>query len=211
MNAAEPIDALHWTAQTRLRQGWEGLQWQFAQWLKSGQGNDSPQWGWLLPILLWTLRVLGLVLLAVVIFLLAKQVWLGWLGWIHRPSQAQRLESSAPTRSRSDWLGIAQAAQGRQDYHQAFEALYRALLAQIHESGLLRQDAARTDREYIRGLDQLWSLAEKPLHLRDDWVMLFRTHESLRFGGLDIQQHQFDLCRAAYESLAPYLEEKLGL
>jgi Domain of unknown function (DUF4129) len=107
-----------------------------------------------------------------------------------------------------DWLAIAQEAQSRQDYHRAFEALYRALLVQLHESGVLRQDSARTDREYIQGLDRLWSLAEKPLHLRDDWVVLFGTHESLCFGRTVLQQRQFDRCRAAYDSLAPYLETR---
>jgi Domain of unknown function (DUF4129) len=207
MNATEPIDALHWSAQTRLRQGWEGLQWQFSQWLKSSAKNeDSSQWGWLLPVLLWTLRILGLILLAVVIYLLARQVWQWWTQWINRPSRFGQMEPSEPIRSRLDWLAIAQEAQSRQDYHRAFEALYKAFLAQLHESGLLRQDAARTDREYIRGLDQLWSLTDKPLHLRDDWVMLFRTHESLCFGGIVLQQSQFDQCRAAYDTLVPYLE-----
>ncbi len=207
LKAIEPIDTLSWTAQTRLRQSWEGLQWQLSQWLKSSSKNsDSPQWSWLLPFLLWTLRILGLILLAVVLFLLIRQIGQWLTLWVNRTSRSGRSEPLEPVRSRLDWLAIAQEAQARQDYHRAFEALYRALLVQLHESGVLRQDAARTDREYIRGLDQLWSLNDQPLHLRDDWVTLFRTHESLCFGQIVLQQHQFDECRAAYESLTPYLQ-----
>lgn len=207
MKAANPIDSLSWTAQTRLRQSWEGLQWQFSQWLKSGSNDGgSPQWGWLLPVLLWTLRIFGLIILAVVLFLLIRQLGQWLTQWINRTSRVGQSEPSEPVRTRLDWLAIAQEAQSRQDYHRAFEALYRALLVQLHESGLLRQDAARTDREYIQGLDRLWSLTDKPLHLREDWVTLFRTHESLCFGQTVLQQRQFDQCRAAYESLTPYLQ-----
>jgi Domain of unknown function (DUF4129) len=207
LKAADPIDTLSWTAQTRLRQSWEGLQRQFSEWLKSSSNHsDSTQWGWLLPILLWTLRIVGLVVLAAVLFLLIRQIGQWVMGWIDRTSRTEPSESSEPVKSRLDWLAIAQEAQSRQDYHRAFEALYRALLVQLHESGLLRQDAARTDREYIQGLDRLWSLSDKPLHLREDWVTLFRTHESLCFGQTVLQQRQFDQCRAAYESLTPYLQ-----
>jgi hypothetical protein len=207
LKATEPIDTLSWTAQTRLRQSWEGLQWQLSQWLKSSSKNsDSSQWNWLLPVLLWTLRILGLILLAVVIFLLIRQIGQWLTRWVNHTFRAGQSEPLEPVRSRLDWLAIAQEAQSRQDYHRAFEALYKALLVQLHEAGILRRDAARTDREYIRGLDQLWSLTDKPLHLRDDWVTLFRTHESLCFGQTVLQQRQFDQCRAAYDNLAPYLE-----
>ncbi len=211
VKAAEPIDTLRWTFQTQLRQSWEGLQWQLSQWLKSDpSAKSSQQWGWVLPVLLWTLRILGLILLAVVIFLLLRQGW-QWLRlWSGRTFGDRRVEPQEPVRSRLDWLAIAQEAQSRQDYHQAFEALYRALLVQLHESNVLRQDTARTDREYIKGLDQVWSLTDKPLHLRDDWVTLFRTHESLCFGGSVLQQRHFDECRAAYDSLAPHLAVKPG-
>jgi Domain of unknown function (DUF4129) len=212
LKAVEPIDSLSWTAQTQLRRGWEGLQWQVSQWLKAGpKNNDSSGWAWLLPILFWTLKILALMVLAVVIFLLVRQVWRWITLWSNRASRTRPVNWVEPVRSRLDWLAIAQEAQARQDYHKAFEALYRALLIQLHESGVLRQDAARTDREYIRGLDQLWSLGDKPLHLRENWVTLFRTHESLCFGAGVLQQKHFDQCRAAYDSLAPYLEVSPGL
>ena len=206
VKAAEPLDTLSWTSQTQIRQSWEGLQWQLSQWLKSDPNAQNAQpWGWVLPVLLWTLRVLGLILLAVVIFLLMRQGWQWLKSWLDRTSGDPQVELREPVRSRLDWLAIAQEAQSRQDYHRAFEALYRALLVQLHESDVLRQDTARTDREYIKGLDQIWSLTDKPLYLRDDWVTLFSTHESLCFGGRVLQQRHFDECLAAYESLAPYL------
>jgi hypothetical protein len=206
LRTADPIDSLSWTTETLLRESWEGLQWQVSQWLKSNSKTDNAsEWSWLVPVLFWGLRILGFVVLAVAIFLLGRQVWQWIARWSTRASSGRQVNWVEPVRSRLDWLAIAQDAQAKQDYHRAFEALYKALLVQLHECGVLRQDAARTDREYIRGLDQLWSLGDKPLHLREDWVTLFRTHESLCFGGEVLQKQHFDACRAAYDSLAPYL------
>jgi Domain of unknown function (DUF4129) len=205
LNAAEPIDSLNWTSQTQIRQGWEALQCQLTQCAKSSADHsEAPRWIGLL--LLLGLRILAAIVLGIVVVLLVRQVWRWFKVWSERTARARQTNWVEPVRSRLDWLAIAQEAQALQDYHRAFEALYRALLVQLHDAGVLRQDAARTDREYIRGLDQLWSLGDKPVHLRDDWVTLFRTHESLCFGGVELQQRQFDRCRAAYDSLVPYLD-----
>jgi hypothetical protein len=206
----DPRDFLNWTTQTQFRKVWEGLECQLTHCAESSHTNSGPpQWIWLL--LFWFLKILAAIVLSVVAFLLVRQIWLWLRLWLKRTSRTRAVSWVEPVRSRLDWLAIAQEAQSRQDYHRAFEALYKALLVQLHEAGVLRQDAARTDREYILGLDQLWSLGDKPLHLRDDWVTLFRTHESLCFGGDVLQQRHFDKCRAAYDSLAPYLEVNPGL
>jgi hypothetical protein len=210
LNVAKSIDSLNWTSQTQIRKGLEGLECQITQCVKSSV-NNSVAYSWIGLLLFWLLKVLAVVVLAVVGFLLIRRVWL-WVGlWLGQVPRDRAVHGVEPVRSRLDWLAIAQEAQANQDYHRAFEALYRALLVQLHEAGVLRQDAARTDREYILGLDQLWSLGDKPLHLREDWVTLFRTHESLCFGGAVLQQRHFDQCRAAYDSLAPYLEVSPGL
>jgi Domain of unknown function (DUF4129) len=210
LNAAEPIDFLSWTSQTQIRKGWEELQCQLTQCAKSSANHsEAPRWIWLL--LSFLLRILAAIVLGIVVFLLVRQVWRWFRVWSERTVRPRQMNWVEPVRSRLDWLAIAQEAQARQDYHRAFEALYRALLVQLHESGVLRQDAARTDGEYILGLDQLWSLGDKPLHLREDWVTLFRTHESLCFGRVELQQGHFDRCRAAYDSLAPYLDVNPGL
>jgi hypothetical protein len=205
LNTPEPVDFFSWTSQTQLRRSWEALECQLSQCAKS-DNTDSFATPWVWPLLLSLLKVVAAVLLVVVGFLLIYQIGQGLNRWLQRTPRTRPLNWVEPVRSRLDWLEIAQDAQARQDYHKAFEALYKALLVQLHESGVLRQDVARTDGEYIRGLDQLWSLGDKPLHLREDWVTLFRTHESFCFGAVVIQQPHFDKCRAAYDSLAPYLE-----
>jgi Domain of unknown function (DUF4129) len=205
LNAAEPIDFLSWTSQTQIRRSWEELQCQLTQCAKSS-ANDSEAPRWIGLLLALLLRILALIVLGIAVFFLVRQIWRWFSAWSQRTARARQVNWVEPVRSRQDWLAIAQEAQARQDYHRAFEALYRALLVQLHDAGVLRQDAARTDREYIRGLDQLWSLADKPLHVREDWVTLFRTHESLCFGGVELQQLQFDQCRTAYDSLVPYLD-----
>jgi Domain of unknown function (DUF4129) len=208
LNAAEPIDFLHWTSQTQIRRGWEAFQCQLTQCANSSASQSEAPW-WI-GLLLFFLRILAAIVLGGVVFLLARQVWRWFNAWSERTARARQTNWVEPIRSRLDWLAIAQEAQARQDYHRAFEALYKALLVQLHDAGVLRQDAARTDREYIQGLDRLWSLGDKPLHLREDWVTLFRTHESLCFGGVKLQQLQFDRCRAAYDSLVPYLDVNSG-
>jgi hypothetical protein len=209
LSTPNSADFFSWTSQTQLRKSWEGLECQLTQCAASA--SHRPAYAWMGPLLFWFLKLLALIVLVVILGVLVRRVWVWfslWLGQVSRDCAVKRVE---PVRSRSDWLAIAQEAQANQDYHRAFEALYRALLVQLHEAGVLRQDAARTDREYILGLDQLWSLGDKPLHLREDWVMLFRTHESLCFGGEVLQQGHFNQCRAAYDSLAPYLEVSAGL
>lgn len=207
LGTASPFDTLSWTIQTYWRQITEGIWWQLMKWLTQSPNPSSTE-SWLGVALLWLLRGLGLVLLAFVLYLSAKQLW----RWVRlgrgtkRPRS--RLVRPIPEQSRASWLAIAQQAQQAQDYRRAFEALYRALLIQLHESGMLLQDTARTDREYIRGLDQLWSLVDKPLALREDWVTLFETHELLCFGGADLQGDRFAQCQSAYNNLAPYLEPR---
>jgi hypothetical protein len=204
---ASSFDTLSWTVQTAVRRVTEGISWQFSQWLDrtSKSSNASDRWA---EGLAWLLRGLGLVLLAILIYVIAKQLW-RWLRSPRWPKRSrQRPTAPLPVTSRDSWLAIAQQAQQAQDYRRAFEALYRALLLQLHESELLLQDAARTDREYIRGLDQLWSLSNKPLALREDWVTLFETHEWLCFGGADLQGDRFAQCQSAYQNLASHLEAR---
>jgi hypothetical protein len=202
---ASAFDTLSWTVQTAVRQVTEGIGWRFLQWFERApkSSNSGNQWA---EVLFWLLRGLGLVLLAILIYFMAKQLW----RWLQSPQWSKRSRPrpiAAPAvTSRARWLAIAQQAQQAQDYRRAFEALYHALLLQLHESGLLLQDAARTDREYIRGLDQLWSVSNKPLALREDWVTLFETHEWLCFGGAELQGERFAQCQSAYQNLIPYLE-----
>ena len=208
LNTPNSADFFSWTSQTQIRKGLEGLECQLTQ--CSASASRSPVYSWIGPLLFWLLKLLALIVLAVVLGVLVHRVWRWVSRWLSQVSRERAVNGLEPVRSRSDWLAIAQEAQVNQDYHRAFEALYRALLVQLHESGVLRQDAARTDREYILGLDQLWCLGDKPLHLREDWVTLFKTHELLCFGGVVLQQRHFDQCRAAYDSLAPYLEVNPG-
>jgi hypothetical protein len=206
---ADLVDKLGWTAKTQLREVGEGVAWRIMQWFSRSpdpQTAPSADWGWLATLLFWAFRGLGLVLIGLGIYLLGKFLrhWLMDLTGTG-PDRAKRAE---PVRSRLDWLGVAQAAQAEQDYRKAFQALYKALLLLLNEAGLLLHDAARTDRESIRRLDRLWSLSDKPIAVRDDWVVLFETHEALCFGGDDVSRDRFLKCMAAYDQLVPYLKPR---
>jgi hypothetical protein len=206
---ADLVDKLSWTTTTQLRERGEGVAWRIMQWFKRSpdpQTGPSADWGWLATLLFWTLRGLGLILIGLGIYLLGKFLW----RWLLRLPGADpdRVKRPEPVRSPLDWLGVAQAAQAEQDYRKAFQALYKALLLLLNEAGLLLHDAARTDRESIRRLDQLWGLSDKPIAVRDDWVVLFETHEAMCFGGDDVSRDRFLQCMAAYDQLLPYLKPK---
>jgi hypothetical protein len=205
------LDRANWTIQTRWREVWEGVAWRVLQWFERSpdpQTEPSADWSWLATALFWILRGLGLVLIGLGLYLLARFLW-RW--FIRLPgASSSDFKRPEPVRSRLDWLGIAQAAQADQDYRKAFQALYKALLLLLNEAGLLLHDAARTDREAIRRLDQVWSLSEQPIAVRDDWVVLFETHESLCFGGDDVSHDRFLQCMAAYDQLAPYLKPRVS-
>jgi Domain of unknown function (DUF4129) len=203
------LDKANWTLQTQQRKIGEGVAWAVKQWFERSSNaptGPSADWSWLATLLFWVLRGLGLVLIGLGIYLLGRFLW----HWYQRWSGADpgRVKRSEPVRSPLDWLGVAQAAQAEQDYRKAFQALYRALLLLLNEAGLLLHDAARTDREAIRRLDQVWSLSDKPIAVRDDWVVLFETHESVCFGGDDVSRDRFLQCMAAYDQLLPYLKPR---
>jgi Domain of unknown function (DUF4129) len=205
---ADPLDQANWSIQTQLRELWEGVAWRVMQWFQrslDSQTESNADWDWLGSTLLWTLRFLGLVLIGLGLYLLAKFLW-RWQRSLQRTVPGFGATRPEPVRSRLDWLEVAQAAQAEQDYRKAFQALYRALLLLLHEAGLLLHDAARTDRESIRRLDQLWSLSDQPIAVRDDWVVLFETHELLCFGGHDVSRDRFLQCMAAYDQLVPFLK-----
>jgi hypothetical protein len=205
---ADLADKANWTIQTQQRKIGEGIAWAITKWFErtsTPQTGPSADWSWLATLLFWVLRGLGLVLIGLGIYLLTKYLW-RWI--LQLPGAADRVKRPEPVRSPLDWLGVAQAAQAEQDYRKAFQALYKALLLLLNEAGLLLHDAARTDRESIRRLDRLWSLSDKPIAVRDDWVMLFETHEAMCFGGDDVSRDRFLKCMAAYDQLVPYLKSK---
>lgn len=179
------------------------------QWFTSSPAPHSTT-DWLPSVVFWIVRILGVLLLAITLFLSVKP-FSKWLRQLRLPQPLRSRTLPTKPQSSASWLMMAQDAQQVQDFRRAFQALYMALLVQLHEAGLLRQDSARTDREYIQGLDQLWSLNSAPIGLREDWVALFETHESLCFGGSDLSAEAFSRCRDAYDNLAPYLESGRGI
>jgi Domain of unknown function (DUF4129) len=210
LNMADFVDQVGWAIQTQQRKVGESIEWAVRQWFErspKAKPEPSADWSWLVTLIFWTLRGLGLVLIGLCIYLLGRFLWRWYMGL---PDVAPgRTKRSEPKRSPLDWLGIAKAAQAEQDYRKAFQALYRALLLLLNEAGLLLHDAARTDRESIRRLDQLWSLSDQPIAVRDDWVVLFETHEALCFGGDDVSRDRFLKCMAAYDQLVPYLKPRV--
>ena len=203
---ADPLEKFGWATQSRLRELEEGLTWRLEQLFSgtSNPGTSGTDWNWLLSILALVLRGLGLILLGVGLYLLLRFAVRALRPLRRRPSPAKQ----EVIRSQLDWLEVAQSAQSRKDYQQAFQALYRALLLLLNESGLLLSDGSQTDREAIRRLDQIWSLSDRPLALRDDWVLLFETHEALCFGRRNLSLNHFLECRAAYDHLASGLSPR---
>ncbi len=206
--AANGIDRISWNAQTEIRRWTETVQWQLSQlFAESETDPNGMDWAWVTPVLLWVLRGLSLVVLGLGLYLLAKRLWI-WLqqtrGAGRSPGQPSAL--SSPGTVKHSWYQQAQAAQARQDYAAAIQAIYMALLERLHQARLLPEDVARTDREYVQTLDRLWSLSDQPIGVRDDWSQIFQVHEALCYGGLPMDAEDYRRCQAAFEQLMPFVK-----
>jgi hypothetical protein len=199
-----------WEFSRFWRQGTEWLEYFAAQLFKDkdpvSERGGLPDWLTQLFLMLsWGVAIaLGLLLL----FLLGRLL-LQWIEhWRGGTSLTQgRQTNLEPAGSVGHWLEQAQQLQASADYAGACRALYMALLIRLDEGGWLRQDLARTDREYLKRLDALWILAKKPLELRNAFQQIFVTHESIEFANRPTSIENFQLCQQAFQSLEPELNQ----
>jgi hypothetical protein len=208
------FDQANWQFSRLWRQGSEAAEYFVNRLLKSlssaGGGQAARAPSWLEPLLLGIAWFLAAVLVLALIFLLVRAL----LPLIQQWRQGGRFQSAgrqteiARTGTVHSWLEQAQKLQASSDYAGACRALYMALLIRLDEGGWLRQDLARTDREYLRRMDALWVLAKKPLQLRDSFQQIFLTHEQIEFANRPTSAENYQSCQQAYQALEPELANK---
>jgi hypothetical protein len=194
-----------------LRRGAEGLEYQLQQLLSSAPESESEHLpDWLQPLVVGVARSLAIMLLLALLYGLVR---LGWskLRRFRSTSAAEthRWQSAIAAQSQvSDWLEQAKQAQLQEDYATACRALYMALLLRFAEGRWLAEDPARTDQEYLKGLDALWVLDKRPIHLRAAFYQIFQTHERLYYGAQTVNAETFQRCQTAYQTLESNLLQK---
>lgn len=184
-------DSLGWQVQLLQQQVGE---W-FERLLNSAQAPSGklPNWSvpdWVFRLLFWAIAIV-------------LALWIGWqLYRLLRPFLLTNLflgrgRSKNPTGEDSTelvpetrWVVRSRTYAQQGNYRAACQALYMAVLQQLDDRKLLPSDRSRTDGEYLRFLQTQPN--PRPYHV------LFRTHERLCFGEVEISEAQFIDCEQAY-------------
>lgn len=201
-----PPDQLYWQVQKGARQASEAVQYQLWRLLSSsslGDADEAPTW--LEPLVLWTARILLVVIVLAVLYGIIR--WIGSQFRQRSQQQTQIVQQTlqTPPLQVHEWLDRAQQAQQQGDYAAACRALYMALLMRLEALGW-SQGETDTDREYLRGLEACWALSQEPLDPRNDLRQIFQTHEAILYGAQSISQEQFHRCQQAYVDLERHLQ-----
>ena len=153
----------------------------------------SPWLNELLTILFWS--GLGLFL-----------VWVGWrlwqefnpylYTWLNAVSNARGSRTKANSRETSITLLLSQAQefQRQYNYSEACRCVYLAMLQQLHEQAIARQQLSRTDGEYLQ-------LLKSSVTLLQPYQTLITTHEQLCFSEHEILAENYQQCWQAYKKI----------
>jgi hypothetical protein len=153
----------------------------------------SPWLNELLTILFWS--GLGLFLL-----------WVGWrlwqefnpyiYTWLKAVSNARGSKTKANSRETSITLLLSQSQefQRQYNYREACRCIYLAMLQQLHEQAIARQQPSRTDGEYLQ-------LLKSSVTLLQPYQTLITTHEQLCFSQHEILAENYQQCWQAYRKI----------
>jgi hypothetical protein len=198
------LDQINWQLSRLSRRVAEALEYFLTQLLNSPrQETQASVPDWLEPLARGLMLLLAIVLLLLLARLL-QSLWQRWRGKRRQAGTGLPLLRTRPQRVQ-DWLERARQYQAEGDYANGCRALYMALLIHLDAGGWLRQDQARTDREYLRSLESLWALGQRPSHLRQSFYDIFQTHEQLCYADQEIAAAAFERCQSAYFELEPEL------
>lgn len=198
------FEQVNWQTGRAWRQVSEQSLYWLQKWLSNAprqQPTENPDW--LEPLIIWLARGLAALLAVALIYLLVRFVW-PW--WQRRRLPRRTLEDAKYTaiarqRSASEWLLQSRQLQTEGDFTGACRCLYFALLVRLEESSWLPQDPARTNREYLRGLEVFWLREQRPLNLRSAAQQIFATHDQLYYGGQTVSSETWQRCDQAYSDL----------
>lgn len=113
--------------------------------------------------------------------------------WMQQQGDRLPVAPSAPVRSKSEWLQLAQRYQQQQNYSQACRALYIAVLHHLNDRGLLSIDQSRTNGEYLRFIQTL----PRP----HPYQVLLNAHDQVYYGDRPASAETFNQCQRAYQEI----------
>ncbi|MBE9251466.1 DUF4129 domain-containing protein [Dolichospermum sp. LEGE 00240] len=192
----DAFEQTNWVWQFSLfqQQVGEWVEYQFSRFQKTFPGwSISPWLNELLTILFWS--GLGLFL-----------VWVGWrlwqefnpylYTWLNAVSNARGSRTKANSRETSITLLLSQAQefQRQYNYSEACRCVYLAMLQQLHEQAIARQQLSRTDGEYLQ-------LLKSSVTLLQPYQTLITTHEQLCFSEHEILAENYQQCWQAYKKI----------
>ena len=131
-------------------------------------------------------------------------VWLTWQLWLlfrpyvrtwQKQQQQSRQLSNQQTvieLSINEWLERSQDFQKQRDYRQAIFCLYQAMLQQLSDRGIIPNLSSRTDREYLKLIQQ------SQISPAQSYQLLLNTHEQLCFTDQDADESLWQQCQQAF-------------
>lgn len=157
-----------------------------------------PSW-WNWPIVETITKV---VTWAMVVFLV---IWVGWKLWrrfqpyfyslTRRLNQPLTTATKTPAKELSidSWLQKAQKFQQQDNYREACQCLYMAMLQRLNDKGIALTEPSRTDGEYLKLVRHL----PKP----KPYQILLMTHQRLCFSQAEASSSLFEKCQQAYQDI----------
>ncbi|HEY9905306.1 MAG TPA: DUF4129 domain-containing protein [Candidatus Sericytochromatia bacterium] len=180
--------------QQRIGEWWE---LQTSRFVPNLPNTSSPSW--LKSPLLWTIaKVAFWLVLAFLLSWAALQImrrlspyFYGWRNQLHKSTDKARTPNSEA--SVTSWLQRSQKFQQQGNYREACLCLYMAMLQRLNDTGIAKDQASRTDGEYLQLVQQL----PQP----QPYQTLLMTHQELCFSNTEASRSLFDECQQAYREI----------
>lgn len=148
---------------------------------------------------LWLItKILGGLGLAFLLFKIVQGAWQRLSPYLYRfqlqnPTHQLLSKNTQSELTVATWLKRSQKFQQTGNYRDACLCLYKAMLQQLNDRGIIPDEPSRTDGEYLR-LTQTFPDSQA-------YRTLLLIHQELCFNQADISQTDFEQCQNAYQHL----------
>lgn len=146
----------------------------------------------------WITKILGGLGLAVLLFKIVQVVWQRLSPYLYTFQLRHQTRKLISKNTQSElsvvtWLKRSQKFQQIGNYRDACLCLYKAMLQQLNDQGLIPDEPSRTDGEYLH--------LTQALPDSQAYRTLLLMHQELCFNQADISQGDFEQCQNAYQHL----------
>lgn len=148
---------------------------------------------------LWLItKILAGLGLAFLLFKIIQVIWQRLSPYLYTFQLHRQIQQSSSKNTQSEltvatWLKRSQKFQQIGNYRDASLCLYKAMLQQLNDGGIIPNEPSRTDGEYLH-------LTQNLPHSQAYRTLLL-MHQELCFNQADISQADFEQCQNAYQHL----------